>query len=146
MQQKWLPIAFKGSRYATRIPIGTEASIMSATPARIRSFYKDWYRPDLMAVVAVGDFNPATIEALIKKHFGSIPRVANPRKRLMADVPDNREPLVAIATDKEATSSSVDLMVPRSSRAIATSWLCCAAFSTRIVCLPAVSAGLASNP
>jgi zinc protease len=113
MQQKWLPIAFKGSRYATRIPIGTEASIMSATPARIRSFYKDWYRPDLMAVIAVGDFNPATIEGLIKRHFGSIPRVANPRKRLMADVPDNREPLVAIATDKEATSSSVDLMYKR---------------------------------
>ena len=113
MQQQWLPIAFKGSRYATRLPIGTEPSIMSATPARLRAFYKDWYRPDLMAVVAVGDFAPATIEGLIKKHFGSIRRVANPRKRLMADVPDNRAPLVAIATDKEATSSTVELMYKR---------------------------------
>ncbi len=113
MLTQWLPIAFKGSRYATRLPIGTEASIMSATPSRLRSFYTDWYRPDLMAVIAVGDFNPTTIEALIKKHFSAIPKPANPRKRFMADVPDNREPLVAIATDKEATSSSVELMFKR---------------------------------
>jgi zinc protease len=113
MLTQWLPVAFKGSRYATRLPIGTEPSIMSATPSRLRAFYKDWYRPDLMAVVAVGDFNPVTIEALIKKHFSSIPRVTNARKRFMADVPDNREPLVAIATDKEATSTSVELMFKR---------------------------------
>jgi zinc protease len=114
MQQKWLPIAFKGSRYATRIPIGTEASIMSATPARIRSFYKDWYRPDLMAVVAVGDFNPATIEALIKKHFGSIPARREPAQAVDGGRPGqiasrwSRSP-----PTKKATSSSVDLMYKR---------------------------------
>jgi zinc protease len=120
MQQQWLPVAFKGSRYATRLPIGTESSIMSATPSRLRSFYKDWYRPELMAVVAVGDFNPVTIEGLIKKHFASIPRVANPRQRLLADVPNNREPLVAIATDKEATSSTVELMFKHPSEPVKT--------------------------
>ena len=54
---------------------------MSATPARLRAFYKNWYRPDLQAVVAVGDFDPAAIEAQIKKHFSGIPKPVNPPKR-----------------------------------------------------------------
>ena len=111
MLQQWLPIAFKGSRYAERLPIGTEASIMSANPAKLRRFYTDWYRPDLMAVIAVGDFDPKAIEAQIRTHFGSIPRAkANAPKRPIYDVPANKEPLVAIASDKEATNSAVNLI------------------------------------
>ena len=110
MLQKWLPIALKGSRYATRLPIGTVESIQAATPDRLRRFYQDWYRPDQMAVIAVGDFDKAQIEALIKKHFSGIQRRSNPRARPVADVPDNVAPLVAIATDREATSSSVNLI------------------------------------
>src|SRR5262245_35350153 len=74
MLHQWLPTALKGSLYAERLPIGNEQSIMSATPERLRSFYKTWYRPDLQAVVAVGDFDPAAIEAQIKKHFSGIPK------------------------------------------------------------------------
>ena len=110
MLQQWLPIAFKGSRYAERLPIGTEASIMAATPAKLRAFYRDWYRPDLMAVVAVGDFEPAAIEAKIKQHFSKIAKRSDAPSRTMYDVPANTEPLVAIATDREATSSSVNLI------------------------------------
>src|SRR5207237_5474741 len=79
MMQKWLPVAFKGSRYAVRLPIGTDTSIKSAQPSRLRRFYRDWYRPDIEAVIAVGDFDPAQIEALIKKHFSSMPKPAAPR-------------------------------------------------------------------
>lgn len=110
MMRKWLPIAFKGSRYATRLPIGNEHSIMTATPSRLRGFYDTWYRPDLMAVVAVGDFDKAKIEALIKKDFGPIADPAHEIPRPVAGIPDNTAPLVAITTDKEATSSSVDLI------------------------------------
>ncbi|HZK78189.1 MAG TPA: insulinase family protein, partial [Gemmatimonadaceae bacterium] len=111
MRQQWLPIAFKGSRYAQRLPIGTEASIMAATPAKLRRFYTDWYRPDLMAVIAVGDFDPKAIESQIRTHFGNIPpKKATALKRPNYDVPGNKEPLVAIASDKEATSSSVNLI------------------------------------
>ncbi|MEO8194337.1 MAG: insulinase family protein [Gemmatimonadales bacterium] len=110
MLRQWLPIAFKGSRYADRLPIGTEASIMAATPAKLRNFYETWYRPDLMAVIAVGDFDPAVFEAKIKEHFSRIPRAVNPALRTMYDVPGNTEPLVAIASDKEATNSSVNLI------------------------------------
>ncbi|MEP6491542.1 MAG: insulinase family protein [bacterium] len=110
MLHQWLPVAFRGSLYAERLPIGNEPSIMSATPARLTSFYKNWYRPDLQAVIAVGDFNPATMEAEIKKHFAGIPKPVNPPKRLVPDVPGNTEPLIAIASDKEATSSDIELI------------------------------------
>lgn len=109
MLHQWLPIALRGSLYADRLPIGSEQSIMSATSARVRGFYKSWYRPDLEAVIAVGDFNPATMEAQIKKHFGGIPKPVNPPKRVMPAVPGNKEPLIAVASDKEATGSDVSL-------------------------------------
>jgi zinc protease len=113
MLRQWLPVALRGSRYAERLPIGTAESIRSATPAKLRRFYQDWYRPDLMAVVAVGDFDPARIEQLIVRQFGDNPRRANPRPRLVADVPPNAEPLVAVATDPEATRSSVTVLFKR---------------------------------
>jgi zinc protease len=110
MLHEWLPIALRGSKYADRLPIGNEQSIMTATPSRLRSFYKSWYRPDLEAVVAVGDFDPAAIEAEIKKHFAGIPKPVNAPKRVSPDVPGNKEPLIAIASDKEATGSDVSLI------------------------------------
>jgi len=120
MLQQWLPIAFKGSRYAERLPIGTEASIMAATPEKLRTFYNTWYRPDLMAVVAVGDFDPKVIEAKIKQHFSKLTNPANEQKRTLYDVPNNAEPLVAIASDKEATSSSVNLIYKLSADSVNT--------------------------
>jgi zinc protease len=110
MLHQWLPIALKGSIYGQRLPIGNEQSIMTATPERLRAFYKNWYRPDLQAVIAVGDFDPAAIEALIKKHFSGIPKPVNPPKRTLATVPANKEPLIAIGHDREATASDVELM------------------------------------
>jgi zinc protease len=120
MLQQWLPVAFKGSRYSQRLPIGTEQSIMAVTPTKIRDFYKTWYRPDLMAVIAVGDFNPTEIEAQIKKHFSGIKAAGPSPKRTLYDVPDNKAPLVAIASDKEATSSSVNLIFKRPAKAMKT--------------------------
>ena len=109
MLQKFLPIALKGSRYAQRLPIGNERSIMLASPSALRRFYADWYRPDLMSVVAVGDFDPASIEAQIKRHFGRIRPVAKAKRRQEFDVPNNTAPLIAVATDREATSSTVQV-------------------------------------
>ena len=108
--KQWLPIALKGSVYAERLPIGTEQSIMAAQPSILRRFYDDWYRPDLMAVVAVGDFDPATIEARIKREFGGIRPAAKPRPRPVVRVPDNKEPLIAIASDKELTATQVEVV------------------------------------
>jgi zinc protease len=110
MLHQWLPIALRGSKYAERLPIGNEQSIMTATPSRLRAFYRNWYRPDLQAVIAVGDFDPAVIEAQIKKHFSGLKKPANPPKRVVPTVPPNKEPLIAVASDKEATGSDIELM------------------------------------
>jgi zinc protease len=120
MLNQWLPIALKDSRYAVRLPIGTKESIESANADKLRRFYQDWYRPDLMAVIAVGDFDPARIETLIRQHFGRIAAKPNARPRTLLPVPDNRTPLVAIATDREATASSVDLVFKIPSQATTT--------------------------
>src|SRR5262244_32766 len=106
---KLFPILLKGSRYADRIPIGKPEIIQNSNPDAIRKFYKDWYRPDLMAVVAVGDFNKTTVENLIKADFGSIPAVSSPRPRPEYDVPDHDGSVYAVATDKEVTSTSVSI-------------------------------------
>jgi zinc protease len=110
MLHQWLPTALRGSLYADRLPIGNEGSIMSATPSRLRSFYSRWYRPDLQAVVAVGDFDPVAIEAQIKKHFSGLPRAASAPKRTLSTVPSNTTPLIGIGHDKEATGSDVELI------------------------------------
>jgi len=107
MQDKQFPILLRGSHYAERLPIGTLENLQTFPHDRLRRFYRDWYRPDLMAVVAVGDVDTSAIEGLIKRHFGRIPAAASPRPRPVYDVPDQPGTAFAIATDPEATSSSI---------------------------------------
>jgi zinc protease len=109
MTDKLFPIAFKGSRYAERIPIGKPEIIQAGKPERLKKFYTDWYRPDLMAVVAVGDFDKTAIENLIKAHFGPIPAAKSPRPRPNFDIPDHPGTVYAITTDKELTTTSVGI-------------------------------------
>ncbi|MDP4194873.1 MAG: insulinase family protein [Bacteroidota bacterium] len=111
MLDKQLPILFKNSKYADRITIGDKHIIETFKQSTLKDFYKDWYRPDLMAVVAVGDFDKVQIEALIKEHFGSITSPALERKRELFPVPKHDETLFAIASDKEATNSSVSIYI-----------------------------------
>ncbi len=107
--QQQLPVLLKGSRYADRLPIGTPDSIRTFAPERLRQFYRDWYRPDLMAVIAVGDFDKAAVEALIKTHFARIPAPVSPKKRPNFDVPEHPGTRFTIATDPEATVTVVNV-------------------------------------
>ncbi len=109
MQDKQFPILFKGSRYAERLPIGDMEVVQSFKHERLKKFYEDWYRPELMAVVAVGDFDKAAIETLIKNHFESIPKSPATKLRPTYDVPEQPGTLYAIATDKEASGTSVSV-------------------------------------
>ena len=102
-----LPVLLKDSRYAARMPIGTPEIIRNFKYDRLKKFYTDWYRPDLMAVIAVGDFDPARIESLIRSHFGPIPMPSSPRPRTIYDVPDQPGTRYAIAGDPEATNTIV---------------------------------------
>ena len=110
MQKKYFPIMLKGSRYADRVPIGTEQVIMNFKRPTIMRFYEDWYRPDLEAVVIVGDINVDEMEQKVKDYFSDNKMPANPKPRPEYDIPGNKEPLVAIATDKEATMSVIEMM------------------------------------
>lgn len=106
MRDKYFPVLFSKSRYAERLPIGTRESLSSFKHGDLVRFYRDWYRPDLMAIVAVGDFDMQRVEQLIKTHFS---RLAARRgaARVLHPVPDHDSTLVTIVTDKEATVASV---------------------------------------
>ena len=107
--ERLFPIVFKGSRYAERMPIGTPEIIQTGKAERIVQFYKDWYRPDLMAVVAVGDFDKAVIEKLINTHFASLTGPTSPKPRPTFDVPDRTDTAFAIITDKETSNTSIEM-------------------------------------
>ncbi|MDP2982657.1 MAG: insulinase family protein [Candidatus Latescibacter sp.] len=109
MRDKQLPILLKDSRYAVRLPIGKKEIIENAPHDTLRRFYHEWYRPELQAVIAVGDFDSQKMLELIKKHFAAIPAKTNSRPRTVFPVPDHPETLFAIATDPEATRSNVSL-------------------------------------
>ncbi|MSR07834.1 MAG: insulinase family protein [Gemmatimonadetes bacterium] len=108
MFDKQMPVLFQGSRYAQRLPIGLKEQLETFTAADLRKFYQAWYRPDLMSVIAVGDFDKATVERLIKSNFSGVPRApASAPARPIYPVPDHAQTLVSTATDQEATDSRV---------------------------------------
>ena len=107
MFNKILPVVLNNSQYASRLPIGKKAVIDTAHYSTIRKYYTDWYRPDLMAVVAVGDFDKTEMKFLIHQHFNRLVMPEDPRERIKFPVPDHENTLVAIATDVEAPYTSV---------------------------------------
>jgi len=109
LQETQIPVLLKGSRYAERSPIGKPEIIQNFSYDRLKQFYADWYRPDLMAVVAVGDFDARAMEASIKAHFGAIPRATAPRPRAAFDVPPQAGTLFSVATDPEATNTTISV-------------------------------------
>ena len=102
-----MPILLNGSRYAERLPIGQPDVLRKASVERLKQFYKDWYRPDLMAVIVVGDFDPAAVEKAITAHFSQIPTSLSPRPRPDYRVPDRPGTRYAVTTDKEVTTTTV---------------------------------------
>jgi len=109
MRDKQFPVLFKGSQYAKRLPIGQKEIIETAAYETIKQFYKDWYRPDLMAVIVVGDFDKAEIESLIKSKFSQLKNPAGSKVRATFPVPNHSETLVTIASDPEAMFSMVQV-------------------------------------
>ncbi|MEX2231666.1 MAG: insulinase family protein [Cyclobacteriaceae bacterium] len=112
MFRQTYPKMLEGSKYADRLPIGKVEVLKSFKPEVIRRFYKDWYRPDLMAVIVVGDMDPAEAERLIKNHFSDLKNPANPRPREKANVPTRKESEALVVTDKEATNHLIDINYP----------------------------------
>jgi zinc protease len=105
--RKQFPVLFRGSRHASRLPIGKPDVIRGAPATRLRDYYRDWYAPDRMAVVAVGDVDPARMDSLIRGHFSDLPPSARKKPTQVFDVPRHKETLMSIATDPEATGTDV---------------------------------------
>jgi len=108
--EQYFPIIYESSRYAKRLPIGKKEILENFDYQTLKDFYENWYRPDLMAVVVVGDMPQATAQALIEKYFGIIPNKENPPERLAYPVADHEETKIIILSDEEATNSSVEIM------------------------------------
>ncbi len=111
MLDKQIPVILKGSRYPDRLPIGNKAVLEAFAPESLKRYYRDWYRPDLMAVIAVGDFDRDTMVDRIRGKFSTIPAREGARSREVFPVPDHEETLYAIATDPEASETFVSLYV-----------------------------------
>jgi zinc protease len=109
MMDQQFPTLLKGSQYAERLPIGTIENLQTFKHDSLTRFYRDWYRPDLMAVVAVGDFDKAAVQQLITKHFASLPKATSPRPRPTVAVPPHPGTLYAVASDEEATNTTVSV-------------------------------------
>ncbi len=109
VMEQLLPKMYPGSPYGERLPIGTKEVIANFSYQEIRDYYNKWYRPDLQGLIIVGDIDVDAIEARIKEMFADIPAPVNPAERTRFMIEDNQEPIVAIASDAELTSMSLQL-------------------------------------
>ncbi len=120
MQEEIIPKLLHNSRYADRMPIGDTAVIRNAAPQTFRDFYERWYRPDLMSIVAVGDFDAEDIIGRIHEHFGHLTVPDDAPERPTFDIPGHDETLYAIASDPEFPISNVQVAFKREAQRVAT--------------------------
>ncbi len=113
MRDRYFPLLFQGSQYAKRLPIGKKEILENFDRKALVDFYETWYRPDLMAVIAVGDLDVDVMEKKIQAAFSGIKAKRKINKRPTFPVPDHKETLIAIETDKEAPLTSVQLLLKK---------------------------------
>jgi zinc protease len=107
-----MPKLLNGSRYAERLAIGKDELIRTFKPDALRRFYRDWYRPDLMAVIAVGDVEPDKLERQIRRHFGPLQNPADARPRTWAEIRPREGSEGLVVTDPELQVNTVSLYYP----------------------------------
>lgn len=109
MYEKAKHYYYGDSKYANCTLIGSQDNLETFKPESLTNFYHTWYRPDLQALIVVGDVDVDSIEAKIKTIFADIPAVDNPQPKEAYPVPDHEEPLIGILTDPELSSSSIEI-------------------------------------
>lgn len=110
MYEKAKNAYYNGSKYAGCSLIGSEENLKTFKPESLTDFYHTWYRPDLQAVIVVGDIDVDSVEAKINEIFADIPAATNPKAKESYPVPDNQEPIISIITDPEASSTSFEVL------------------------------------
>lgn len=116
-----LPSLYPGSRYGRRLPVGSMDVVKNLSAKKIKDYYQTWFRPDLQAVIVVGDIDPGYIESKIKKLFSSIPAPFSPKERPFFEIPDNKETIVVSGRVKGLATPGISLyfkgdIFPRSQR------------------------------
>jgi len=106
---KQAPVLFKNSKYAERLPIGGKEIIETFNHETLKKFYKDWYRTDLMAIIAVGDIDKQWLEEKIKLVFSEIPKPLEEKERIIYPIPDHEDVLFSINSDVELPQTSISL-------------------------------------
>lgn len=110
MRRQYFPRLLNGSRYAERLPIGKDSILKTFKPETLERFYKQWYRPDLMAVIVVGDIDPAEAEKKIIAHFSGFKNPANEKTRpAITAIPTRTKPDAMVLTDDEATNTILQI-------------------------------------
>lgn len=105
-----LPTLYPNNRYGVRMPIGTMEVVDNFPYQALRDYYHKWYRPDLQGIIIVGDVDVDAVEKRIKEMWQDIPKPVNPAERVFFAIEDNKEPLVAVASDKEAPRNIMSVM------------------------------------
>jgi zinc protease len=121
MKRLYWPMILNNSRYAVRIPIGLDKVLDNFKRPAIARFYNDWYRPDLQAIIVVGDINVDQIEAAIKKQFADLKNPVNERVRRKYTVPLTGKNQFIVVTDKEMTSTEAEIMIKHKAPELKTS-------------------------
>jgi len=110
MNRKYWPLLFKDSRYAERLPIGKPEVLKGCKQQLLRDFYNDWYRPDLQAIIVVGDIDVDATEKLVKEQFSKIPARTNSKPLQSWPVPDQKDLRVSVVSDVESPYNVFELM------------------------------------
>ena len=108
--EKSLPYLYGDTKYATCTLIGSKENLETFKPESLENFYHTWYRPDLQAVIVVGDIDVNAVESKIKTIFADIPAAVNPKPKEKIQFKEFTEPRVAVLTDPETTSASVEMV------------------------------------
>ena len=110
MRDEYFPVLFSDSLYGVRMPIGDMEVVKNSSYDTIKRFYRDWYRPDLMAVIVVGEVDTASVKKQIEDLFGAYNNGSNPRPREEFPVPDNNVRLYSIVSDPEAVTTTMQIV------------------------------------
>jgi len=116
LRDQYLPVLLQGSKYAERLPIGKMEIVENADYEELRRFYRDWYRPNNMAIIAVGDVEPEKVKELITTYFSDLKNPVDAPERTSYTVPVQEEDRIKIATDEESPGIQVQLYYKHESR------------------------------
>lgn len=114
IQDITLPVLLNQSRYSRRLPIGTDEVLTSFKPATIKEFYKKWYRPELQALIVVGDIDVQEIEKQIKAKFSDLSKPKNAPEREVYEVPLAGKNSFTVITDQEIPNLSLQVLIKQS--------------------------------